>query len=95
MENLTDAIRYCLSDGARHAAQKIAESMHQEDGVRTAVQSFHRHLGVPDLSCDVLPQYAAAWVYKKGSKQKPVKLSNAALKVLVARKQVDLAHIEP
>ncbi|KAM4067292.1 UDP-glucoronosyl and UDP-glucosyl transferase domain-containing protein [Hirsutella rhossiliensis] len=72
VQNLTEAIMYCLTDEAKRAAQMVADSMRHDDGVNSA--------------------YAASWVY---SKQRSLKLSNAALKVLVAQNQLSLSDVEP
>jgi hypothetical protein len=72
--------------------------MRQESGVNTAVDSFHRHLPVATLACELIPQNAAKWQYvarsKKGGKGH-IRLSNAALKVLLDAKKVKLTDFEP
>ncbi|KAJ6026609.1 uncharacterized protein N7446_004791 [Penicillium canescens] len=42
--NLVHAIRYCLTPEATRAAQDVANKMQQDQGVKAAVASFHRHL---------------------------------------------------
>lgn len=63
VENLSRAIVQCLEPETRSAAQVLAAKMEREDGVRTAVASFHRHLP-REIQCQVLPDQAAAWTYK-------------------------------
>lgn len=63
VESLSRAILQCLEPETRSAAQVLAAKMEREDGVRTAVASFHRHLP-RDIQCQVLPDQAAAWTYK-------------------------------
>ncbi|KAF5643402.1 sterol glucosyltransferase [Fusarium tjaetaba] len=98
VEKLSSAIKFCLSPEAQAAANRIASQMRQESGVNTAVESFHRHLPVADLTCDLIPQNAAKWQYvarsKKGGKDH-IRLSNAALKVLLDAKKVKLTDFEP
>ncbi|KAK4205486.1 hypothetical protein QBC40DRAFT_320357 [Triangularia verruculosa] len=91
-QNLAEAILFCLSDSAKASARDIAEKMHREDGVTAAVQSFHRHLGVSDLTCDLLPRQPAAWLYSKG--QVRIKMSNAAVKVLISQGQMEISDVK-
>lgn len=62
--------------------------MSAENGVKAAVQSFHRHLPRETLHCDVLPHLPAVWTYKVSSKQ-TFKLSKLAAEVLVDRLKID------
>jgi hypothetical protein len=52
-QNLAEAIAFCLTPEAAAAAGKIAVQMSSETGVRTAVDSFHSHLPVEKMACDV------------------------------------------
>jgi sterol 3beta-glucosyltransferase len=70
-EKLTQAIEYCLKPAARSAASQISYQMKREDGVRTAVQSFHTDLPVEALRCDILPDVVAVWHYSIKDKKKP------------------------
>ncbi|KAF2182922.1 glycosyltransferase family 1 protein [Zopfia rhizophila CBS 207.26] len=94
-QNLASAIEFCLTPQAQQAARAIADQMHREHGVDTAVQSFHRHLGIPEIACDVLPQYAADWVCRSKRSKGLIKLSHAALKVLVAEKELKISDVTP
>lgn len=77
--SLVHAIRYCLTPKATHAAQDIASKMQQEQGVKAAVASFHRHL--PHLTeCELLPQFTASWRYKRGKRR--YHLSKVAAEIL-------------
>jgi hypothetical protein len=82
-----DAIQFCLQPEAKAAAQSIAASMSQEEGVRTAVNSFYANLPVSDMSCDLLPNQPAVWEYQR--KGKLFKLSGVAAEILVSRLKVD------
>ncbi|KAH8752807.1 glycosyltransferase family 1 protein [Diaporthe sp. PMI_573] len=91
-ENLTQAIEYCLTPAARSAAAEISEQMRRENGVQTAVQSFHTNLPVEALRCDILPDQAAVWHYRIKNKKGPkkyIKLSDEAAFELVERKKID------
>ena len=95
-DNLAASIRRCLEPETRSFARAIASQMHKECGVINAVESFHRHLPVEDLTCDLLPQFAARWAYykKEDPKLGTVKLSDAALKVLLDRKKIKLSSVQ-
>ncbi|KAF7880784.1 uncharacterized protein EAF01_011949 [Botrytis porri] len=96
-ENLTQAIQYCLTPAAMSAATEISERMSQENGVQTAVQSFHTNLPVDALGCDILSDQAAVWQYSSNSKRgpkKPIKLCDEAAFILVEHKQIDPKHLK-
>lgn len=84
VQSLAEAIRFCLSDGARGAAPSLAERMAHETGVAAAVQSFHKSLDVEALRCDILPDQAAAWSCESG--KKCVKISKLAAEALVRQR---------
>jgi hypothetical protein len=55
--------------------------MRQDQGVKAAVASFHRHL--PRLTeCELLPQFPASWMYKRGKRR--FYLSKIAAEILAA-----------
>ncbi|VTO94337.1 unnamed protein product, partial [Fusarium graminearum] len=94
-QNLSHAIRYCLTPGALAAARGMAEKMRQENGVRQAVNSFHANLPLDKMRCDIIPGLPAAWSYKMGSQH--LKLSKAAVEILTDSgrvKWVDLKGYE-
>ncbi|CAF3454368.1 unnamed protein product [Fusarium graminearum] len=94
-QNLSQAIRDCLTPGALAAARGMAEKMRQENGVRQAVNSFHANLPLDKMRCDIIPGLPAAWSYKLGSQQ--LKLSKAAAEILTDSgrvKWVDLKRYE-
>ncbi|KAF4950018.1 hypothetical protein FGADI_8464 [Fusarium gaditjirri] len=98
VDKVSSAIKFCLSPEAQAAAKRIATQMRQESGVDTAVKSFHRHLPVANLTCELIPHNAAKWQYvgksKKGNKGH-IRISNAALKVLLDAKKAKLTDFEP
>jgi hypothetical protein len=65
------------------AAKAIARRMENEEGVRAAVESFHRHLPIEKMQCDLIPDQPAVWTLKSG--RKPVKVSKVAAEVLVSQ----------
>lgn len=68
-QKLAQALRVCLSDEAREAAGALARKMASEDGVSTAVESFHRNLQRERISCDFYPEETAVWAYGRGKKE--------------------------
>lgn len=94
-EILSSAIRFLLSPEALTAAGIIADKMCSENGVKTAVDSFHRHLSVKDMSCSMLPNSPATWSIKtkKGKDKVVLKLSHRAASVLVEEKKIDVKDL--
>ena len=84
---LAEGIRYCLTVQATTAASTIAVKMGSEIGVQAAVSSFHRHLPVELLSCDICPGQTAVWSYSTGTRK--VKISKLAAAQLIAQDQID------
>ncbi|KAB8229652.1 uncharacterized protein BDW43DRAFT_322041 [Aspergillus alliaceus] len=82
-ETLAEAIDICMSSKARIAASGIATRMRAENGVRDAVESFHRNLPFSSMTCDFLSHEPACWIMKVGKKK--VKVSDKAARVLVER----------
>ena len=77
---LAEGIHFCLTAEAKAAATAIADRMVHENGVHAAVQSFHRHLEVAKIQCDMLPDQPAVWNYKKSNSR--LKLSKVAAATL-------------
>jgi sterol 3beta-glucosyltransferase len=92
---LSSSIQTLLSPSTVIAARVISEKMQTEEGVRTAVTSFHRHLNVKDLSCDLVPGHVATWAVKgsKKGKERAVILSHRAASVLVEKKSINVNHL--
>ncbi|TWU70539.1 hypothetical protein ED733_000755 [Metarhizium rileyi] len=67
-DKLAEGIKYLLTDEAKSAAGKIAESIIRDgDGAINTVASFDRHLrlyGPPTLSCSILTKHVAVWEVK-------------------------------
>jgi len=84
--NLSEAILYCLTEGAQEAAAAVANKMRLESGVKTAIDSFHRNLPVENMSCDLIPALPATWSYTKG--KNPIKLSGAAAEILLQSRKI-------
>jgi hypothetical protein len=91
-ENLADAIRFCLTPEASTAARKISAQMSSETGVQTAVDSFHSHLPIDTMTCDILPHLPAVWQYNR--KGKSIKLSRIAAELLGDSLKLDANKLE-
>ncbi|KAK6208154.1 hypothetical protein LQW54_007062 [Pestalotiopsis sp. IQ-011] len=85
VDKLAEGIKYCLTDEALEAVQKIAKSIELEgDGAKNAVRSFHNHLvlsGEDSMRCSLLSDRVAVWRIKNTS----LKLSAMAADVLVEK----------
>lgn len=86
MENVTEALRYCMSKEAAEAAQEISEKMNGDSGVRAAVRSFHKNLPTETMRCQVSDK-VAMWTYHSQGRQ--VLLSEFAASVLVRHSRID------
>lgn len=84
-QNLTDAIKFCLSLEAKEAAGNIATRLQVENGVRAAANSFHKNLPLERLPCDILPNLPAVWRYSKSK----IKLSSVAVEILVKHRRIE------
>ncbi|RYP86603.1 hypothetical protein DL769_000671 [Monosporascus sp. CRB-8-3] len=84
-EALVEGIKFCLTDKAKTAAGKIAESIELEgNGAKNAVRSFHSHLcleGENSMRCAILTDRVAVWKVKSTG----LKLSALAADILVDR----------
>lgn len=93
VENLAEAIRFCLTAEARTAAERISASIRSENGVKQAVRSFHEHVLSYNIRCEVFPNLPASWIYK--SKGKLLKLSKLAGEALVGSSLVTKKQLRP
>lgn len=91
-ETLSQAIRYCLSAEAAHAAAKIAHKMEAEVGVAAAAQSFHQNLPTKRMTCDLIPHLSASFRFKKGKHD--IKLSSLAAKLVLQVDPKITKHLE-
>jgi hypothetical protein len=92
VNNLSEAIRYCLSQEAAAAARDIASKMASEAGVQAAVQSFHRQLPLERIQCDLVPREPAVWSYTKS--KRPIKLSKIAAETILSSKPSESKHLK-
>ncbi|EAW15294.1 putative UDP-glucose,sterol transferase [Aspergillus clavatus NRRL 1] len=78
-EKLADAIKKALEPGIQKKASEVGQKMRQENGVKCAVASFHRHLDLNALRCSICPNRPAVWWVRHSH----IKLSTFAATVLV------------
>ncbi|WVW85218.1 hypothetical protein I302_107256 [Kwoniella bestiolae CBS 10118] len=89
--NLTEAIRFVLSPKAQVAAAEMGRQMRLENGEKKGVDSFHKHLPLLDMRCDVDPSRVAIW----WSDQYCLKLSGAVAGLLAKEEKLDLKKLIP
>lgn len=85
--NLVEAIQMLLAPATLEAAAVISQKMQQENGVKEAVNSFHRNLPLKKLNCDFIPNQPAVWAYKKD--KRVFKFSHEAAKTLIESGRVE------
>lgn len=90
--SLAEAIKYCLNEKIGYGAYQIALKMKVDDGVKSAVSSFHRHLPENDIRCDILLDQAATWSYEKS--KRPMKLSTIASSILAKHSRLDVKFLK-
>lgn len=91
-QSLADAISFCLTPEAVTAAQGLATKMRSESGVITAIKSFYANLPQQKMACDVLPDQAATWTYKR--KKKTLSLSKKAAAILIDSREVEAKKLK-
>ncbi|KAG9660682.1 sterol glucosyltransferase, partial [Aureobasidium melanogenum] len=84
VDTLAESIRFLMREETSLAAEVIAERMDREQGVQDAVNSFHRHLPLEAMQCDLIPDQPAVWTIKSGRRQ--VKLSKLAAEIAISQR---------
>ncbi len=88
VEKLAEGIKYCLTEEAKQAAEKVAKDIEKEgDGSKNAVTSFHRSLvlrGQHSMRCSILENRVAVWTLKGTS----LRLSALSADLLVEKKKI-------
>jgi hypothetical protein len=84
-DKLAEGIKYCITDDARKAAEKLAKNIAEEgDGAENACRAFHRGLvlqGRRSMKCSILPDRVAVWRMKNTK----LRLSAVAADMLVEK----------
>ncbi|WVQ68634.1 uncharacterized protein L199_006843 [Kwoniella botswanensis] len=91
VENLTEAILFVLTPQAQVAAAEMGRQIRAETGEKRGVDSFHKHLPLLNMRCDVDPTRVAIW----WSDQYCLKLSGASAGLLAKEDKLDLKKLAP
>ncbi|KAL7410756.1 hypothetical protein BDY24DRAFT_398395 [Mrakia frigida] len=89
--NLAEAINFVMTESAQKAARKMGEQIRAEDGVEAGVDSFHRHLPLKNMRCELDPNRVAVW----WSDDLCLRLSGFAAQTLADSKKLNLKSLEP
>ncbi|CAE6475397.1 unnamed protein product [Rhizoctonia solani] len=87
---LVGAIKSAVSEETRAAARRVGELIRSEDGVKNGMDSFHRHLPLLNMRCDLDPRKVATW-YSRSHK---LRLSAFAAQVLAEKGVLDANKLE-
>ncbi|KAF8686298.1 Glycosyltransferase family 1 protein [Rhizoctonia solani] len=91
-EMFASAIRIALSPSSLGAAKQVGKMIMREvrDGAGKGVESFHRHLPLLDMKCDLTPNRVAVWYSAKYN----LRLSAFAAQVLAQSKHLKLKKLK-
>lgn len=89
-DKLATAIMEALAPTALEKAGELGAKISQESGTEMGAQSFHKHLRVDTLRCDIAPSRVAVWRVKKTD----IKLSAFAVTTLSAAGLLDLEDLK-
>ncbi|KAG8695793.1 hypothetical protein FRC09_008927 [Ceratobasidium sp. 395] len=89
-ERLAEALKFVKSPRAQRAAQKMGEQIRSEDGITLGVDSFHRHLPLLNMRCDVDPRQLAEW----WSPEHCLRLSGFVAATLIDAKLLDMKKLQ-
>lgn len=90
VERLKAAIEFCMTSAARDGARRLGEQIRAQNGVRNGVRSFHQHLPLLNMRCDLIPEELAVW----WDPQHCLKLSALAAQVLNEEKLLNIHKLE-
>ncbi|KAG8797604.1 hypothetical protein FRC16_008719, partial [Serendipita sp. 398] len=107
VEVLRAAIEFCKSESVKAAAGRLAEKIQAHDGVKSGVDSFHRHLPLLNMRCDLLPERLAVWWSTRHASRMAIhdigmtdeyfqclRLSTFAAQILADQKLIDMNELE-
>ncbi|KAG8738659.1 hypothetical protein FRC10_006627 [Ceratobasidium sp. 414] len=87
---LAEAFRYTQREEVKQAAEKVGTMIRSEDGVGNGVDSFHRHLPLLNMRCDLDSNRVATWY----SRTYNLRLSAFAAQVLAENGIIDINKLE-
>ncbi|KAG8730349.1 hypothetical protein FRC11_006914, partial [Ceratobasidium sp. 423] len=80
------ALRIALSPATMRAAEVVGEMIRREDGAQNGVDSFHKHMPLLNMRCDLDPTRVAVWY----SPTHEIRLSAFAAQVLCEAGYIDI-----
>ncbi|KAG8929704.1 hypothetical protein FRC02_005216 [Tulasnella sp. 418] len=89
-DNLAAAIQYLMSPKAKEAAEKLGKLVRAEKGIEEGVRSFHAHLPLLNMRCDLAPSHVAVWWSPKYC----LKLSSLAAQALANHNLIKIDELE-
>ncbi|KAL5641789.1 hypothetical protein ACGC1H_002028 [Rhizoctonia solani] len=84
------ALRIALSPAKMRAAEAVGEMIRRENGTQNGVDSFHRHMPLLNMRCDLDPTRVAVWY----SPMHEMRLSAFAAQVLSEAGYIDINKLE-
>jgi len=90
VDKLVDGIKFALGDDAKRAAEELSLSISKEDGVRNAVDGFHRLLPLKRMRCCIFPEKVAVWSVPKVN----LGISSQVAGVLDKERKLDLRKLK-
>jgi hypothetical protein len=83
-ENLSKAILFALQDDIYLNAQRLGAEIRKENGVEMGLESFHRHLPIKSMACDIVPTQLAVYYIKKAN----IQVSQFAAEILISQGKI-------
>ncbi|WRT69975.1 uncharacterized protein IL334_006966 [Kwoniella shivajii] len=90
VENLAKAIEFATSPHAKAAAKGMADKIRSESGETKGAESFHKHLPLLNMRCDVDPNQIALW----WSDTLCLRLSGSVAAMMVDQGKLDWKDLE-
>jgi hypothetical protein len=89
VRNLVDAILFALQEDIAANCERLSVRMKRENGVRLGVDSFHRHLPVKSMACEIVPNLVAAYYIKDSN----VQVSRFVAEVLLQNNKIQKSSL--
>ncbi|CAE6429532.1 unnamed protein product [Rhizoctonia solani] len=89
-KKLIAALEFVKSPQAKQAAERMGKQIRSESGVTFGVESFHKHLPLLNMRCDIDPRRLAEW----WSPEHYLRLSGFAVTVLIEERLLDMKKVQ-
>ncbi|CAE6479214.1 unnamed protein product [Rhizoctonia solani] len=89
-KKLIEAFEFVKSSRAKGAAERMGKQIRSESGVTLGVESFHKHLPLLNMRCDIDPHKLAEW----WSPEHYLRLSGFAVTVLIDAGLLDIKKLQ-